>query len=66
MGALFRGAAEPIRLLERREADPKLVLERLAQTEIGRQRRRRHQLLMADVLVAGAPQRRRRVGACAG
>jgi hypothetical protein len=53
VGALLRAAAEPIRKLEGREANPKLVLERLAQTEVGRQRQCRHQLREADVIVAG-------------
>jgi hypothetical protein len=46
--ALLRGAAEPIRQLERREADPELVLERLAQTEVRRQRQRPHELRHPD------------------
>jgi hypothetical protein len=37
VGALLRGAAEPISQLECRQADPKLVLERLAQAEVGGQ-----------------------------
>ena len=48
----FRGAAaEPVRQLERREADPELVPERLAEAEVGRQRERRHHLRQADAIV---------------
>ena len=49
--ALLALAAEAIRQLERREADPELVLERLAQAKVGRQRERRHQLCQADRIV---------------
>ena len=37
--------------LQRRQADRELVLERLPETEIGRQRQRRHELRQADAIV---------------
>jgi hypothetical protein len=48
---LLRAGVEPVRQLKCRQADPELVLERLAQTEVGCQRERRHQLRHPDAVV---------------
>ena len=53
--ALLGAAIEPVRQLERSQADPELVLKRLAHAEVRRQRQRSHQLRHPNAVVGRRP-----------